>query len=334
MRPLATWLVVGGLAVLGLAAARDALRRDSAATTQTGATPRASSGAAESPPAIPGRPSVAAELRAGGVRGRLYFTDGRCRLRALRLPSLEWIKREGGTAADCRFALSPDATGVLFGRAAWAPDGRLAAVETPTVSGSGNEIRVFSRAYGWGAVYLGRSPAFKPDGTLTYSRAGDVDEWTAACPRGTPTVAFGGRSALPRCRRLALSKRVAGPISEAAWLDDRTMAAIAYGRLVVVSHGRVRATFGPPHAGLENVEASADGRWISVRLGRQLLLFDRRLDLDLTHAGVGQIDALDWSPDGRWVVAATNVNIWFFRPGEQGDPAIRLPLTAVDVAWR
>lgn len=334
MRPLATWLVVGGLAVLGLAAARDALRSNSAAPTQTSPAARASSAAAETPPAIPGRLSVAADLRAAGVRGRLYLTDGQCRPWTLELPSLEWAERRSEPAVGCRFALSPDAKSVLFGRAAWAPDGTLAAVEKPTVDGSGTQIRVFSRAFGWNAVYLGRSPAFKPDGTLTYSRAGAVYAWTAACASGTPTVAFGGRHALPRCRRLALPARVAGPVTEAVWLDDRTVAAIARGRLVVVTGRRVRAVFGSPDSGLENVETSADGRWISVRLGRQLLLFDRRLNLDLAHAGVGQIGALDWSPDGRWVVAATHVNVWFFRPGEEGESAIRLPLTAVDVAWR
>lgn len=333
MRPLGTWLVVGGLAVLALFAARDALRAKPPEPDQ-GAAARVLSHPTGTPPRIVRRLRVAAELRAAAVRGRLHFTDGRCRPWTLRLPSLEWVERRSEPAVGCRFALSPDARYVLFGRAAWAPDGRLAAVERPTAEGSGTQVRIFSPSFGWSVVYLGRSPAFKPNGTLTYVRGGAVYEWTARCPHGTPTVPFGGRQALPRCRRLALPARVAGPVSEAGWLDERTAAAIARGRLVVVRGNRLRAEFGSPDAGLEDVETSPDGRWIAVRVRRQLLLLDRWLDLDLAHAEVGQIGALDWSPDGRWVVAATHVNIWFFPPGDETQPAIRLPLTAVDVAWR
>ncbi len=54
---------------------------------------------------LPGRAAIAARLGRAGVGGVLYFVDQACRLRALRLPSLEPAPapRDGG----CRALVSP-----------------------------------------------------------------------------------------------------------------------------------------------------------------------------------------------------------------------------------
>lgn len=76
MGRLATWLVVAGVAVVGVFATVDAFGPGSSDARPTRI------------PADPYTARLAAELEAAGVRGVLYFADRRCGLHGLRLPSL------------------------------------------------------------------------------------------------------------------------------------------------------------------------------------------------------------------------------------------------------
>ena len=100
MRPLVTWLIVGALVLVGLFAARDALRDEpspKAAPTPTETAPPAAGLFA----AIPERREHAAELREIGARGALWVLDARCRRSILQLPDLLWSARGTVPVTDC-----------------------------------------------------------------------------------------------------------------------------------------------------------------------------------------------------------------------------------------
>src|SRR4051794_37213162 len=163
MRPLVTWLVVGAVAVIGLFAARDALQSEG-----TAAEPVAPAGPAKSaarapagPPAIPGRVELAAELKKLGARGALYVSDATCRRFILSLPTLTWTTTRELPGSDCG----------LWTRQPSDADSGIAARQV-----NADTIEVTSG--GWSFGFEGISPAFKPDGILTFVRDGRVREWT------------------------------------------------------------------------------------------------------------------------------------------------------------
>ena len=73
MRPLATWVVIGALALIGLFAARDALRSDEAPASAPATTSLAKQRRPPParPPEIADRAGLEAELRALGAEGVL-----------------------------------------------------------------------------------------------------------------------------------------------------------------------------------------------------------------------------------------------------------------------
>ena len=79
MRPKATWVVVGIVAAIAVAAGVDALRGEPEPVAQpTGTTEPPTSSTTAAEPAVPppdGEPA-----------GVLYYTDGDCRLKAVELP--------------------------------------------------------------------------------------------------------------------------------------------------------------------------------------------------------------------------------------------------------
>ena len=318
--------------------------------------------------AEPARPTTqtAAQLRAAGVGGVLYFTDARCRMRALRLPSLRPVRPP--ETKGCTFALSPDARWNVPAGGVWHPRGRLLAVAHNGL------VEVSSVDPVWGYRFERASaPAFKPDGTLTHVRDGDVVEWATECPPGSEIVTFLADDATQRCPRVVLTKRelAAGAlrastflaalvrhgarlsVKETAWLDDDRLAAILAvdlrdgGREDVVAvyrGGKALGTapgFGEP---LSDLRVSPRGRFVAARGGRSgVVLLDRdgaEVSLqDLAqdkfgNALLGYVGAIAWSPDERWAAAATHRSVYFFPTGDPRPPMIRLRLVARDLAWR
>jgi len=86
MRRIATWLLVGAVAALGVVAAVDALRGEEAVVRESG--PPTTTTAATRGLTGPAGPA-AARLRDAGVSGVLTYADDNCRLNAVSLPELD-----------------------------------------------------------------------------------------------------------------------------------------------------------------------------------------------------------------------------------------------------
>jgi hypothetical protein len=188
MRPLGTWVVIGALALIGLFAARDALRGDEAPASSPAVQKlekrRNAPPADVRPPQIADKDRLAAELQSLGAGGILYLTDANCRRYLLGLPALVWTTAQGLPGPDCTRGGRP----VVSERSGLAAE--QVGAETIEVS---SEI--------WSFRFPGFSPAFKPGGTLTFVRDGRVYEWASACPVGAATVTFRGLREIDRCRR-------------------------------------------------------------------------------------------------------------------------------------
>jgi hypothetical protein len=106
-----TWLVVGGLAAIGLAAAVDAFRGEPEVARTEAVTTAPHDLARESG-------EVVSRLREAGVSGVLTYSDQDCRLHAVSLPSLEPVRAP--SFEMCRPATSTGGFGVLDGDVVWA----------------------------------------------------------------------------------------------------------------------------------------------------------------------------------------------------------------------
>jgi hypothetical protein len=313
MRRLATLVLAGGLAAVGLAAAVDALRSPPRPGPATGVP-----GVAQAP-RIEGRDDLSARLRSLEVEGVLYMTDEACRRWLLRLPELRWTKRESVPGPGCQGPRP-----VLDER------GGVAAVQVGP-----NTIEVSSDV--WRYRFRGRSPAFRANGILTFILDGRLYEWTGRCPQGVERVAFRGRRTVELCPR-----PVGTPLSgfeEIVWLGQRTFGAVVGPpggeTIAVVAGERVRARILAAGARPRRLEASPRASFLAVRLGDGYVF---SFDLDLRRTafprGVGNVLALTWSPDERWTAAGTRDAIHLFRSDRPGSGAVAIPLFAADLAWR
>jgi hypothetical protein len=321
MRSLATWLVVGGLAVLALFAARDALHGEAAApaaatVTTTDGRPQSPPGFA-GPPRIAGRDRLARELRGLHAEGVLYLTDANCRRFLLRLPSLAWTPQglpgpvcPDGTVVDERFGL-----------------------EARQVDADVIEVR----SEDWRLRFEGNGPAFRPEGRLTFLRNGRLFEWTVRCPPAAERVVFRGLHELVRCPR-----PVPGAperLRELVWLSGRDFVAVAggesYSALMVVRAGKQSALFRAIGARMGALEASPTGRYVAVRIDGNLAVFDATTHrpVPLPSGADGPLPAIAWSPDGKFAVMASLRSLHVY-PASKPEEAVTLPLAEVDVDWR
>ena len=111
MRVKATWVVVGIVAAIAVAAGVDALRGEPEPAAQPQPTetepPTSSTTAVE-----PGVPPPD-----GAPTGLLYYTDGDCRLQAVELPGPRPVNEPNWD--ECRFVLSPDGRHVAPAGSGW-----------------------------------------------------------------------------------------------------------------------------------------------------------------------------------------------------------------------
>jgi hypothetical protein len=317
MRPLVTWLLVGALLVLGLLAARDAFQSEGSAAPPP--TTEDTIKVAGGPPEIPGRTALLTQLKEIGAHGVLYVTDVSCRRFVLRLPTLEWTtNREPGP--DCGFWTrqpSDADTGIAA---------RQVNAETIEVTSGG-----------WSFGFEGTSPAFKPDGILTFVRDGRLREWTGRCPDTAQKVVFEGLHEVARCDRPVVG--APRDVREVAWLSVRDYAVVAgpdsATSLEVVREGRTERLFNSVGARMGALEASPSGRYVVVRIDGALTLF--RTD---TSPGVRPLPANDelarsisWSHDERLAALATDSAVAVF-PIDAAGREVRIPLFAANVQWR
>lgn len=314
MRPLVTWLLVGALVVIGLAAARDALRSEE--TTVGGSGAKVFSG----PPEIQGRERLVGRLRAIGADGVLYVTDVACRRFVLRLPTLVWTTKTELAGPDCGFWARPPSDA----------DSGLAARQV-----NADTIEVTSG--GWSHGFRGTSPAFRPDGILTFVRDGRLREWTGRCPPGADKVVFQGLHDVGRCDRPVPGAPHA--VREVAWLGVRDYAVItgpdAATSLEIVRGGRTERLFNSVGARMGALEASPEGRYVVVRLDGALTLFrtDGSPALRPLPARNELVRSVAWSRDERLAALATESAVAIF-PSDAAKQAVRIPIAAAAVQWR
>ncbi|HEY3107005.1 MAG TPA: hypothetical protein VGJ49_09460 [Gaiellaceae bacterium] len=321
MRPLATWLVVGSLAVLGLFAVRDAFRGQETAASS----PRperlekrlhAPPGGATAPP-IANHVALREQLESLGVDGVLYVTNADCRRFLLELPSLVWTTPQGLPGPDCTRGTQP-VVDQRFG---------VSAVQVAADA-------IEARGQGWRLRFQGNDPAFTPSGTLTFLRAGRLFEWTVHCQPGARPTTFEGWRMIKRCPH-----PVAGApeqLREVVWLSDSQFAAVAgperAASLVVVGNGVTTRIFNAVGARLGALSASPRGRYVAARVDENLVVFD--LQRRGALAGGSGARAIAWSPDERFWAVAVEDSIAVFSARQPGQSAVTLPLSAFGLEWR
>jgi hypothetical protein len=317
MRPLVTWVLLAALLVIALLAARDALQSDGTAAP---ASPPEHSVQAPGPPDITGRTRLATELRKLGARGALYVTDVQCRRFVLRLPSLEWTTTTELPSPGCG----------VWTRQPSDADSGIAAREIDA-----DTIEVASG--GWSFEFAGVSPAFRPDGILSFVRDGRLREWTGRCPATAEKVVFQGLHDVSRCDRPVAG--APGNVREVAWLSFRDYAVIAgpdaATSLEVVRGGRTERLFNSVGAQMGALEASPAGRYVVVRLDGALTLFRTGASPSLRPLPTNDelIRSITWSQDERLAALATESSVAVF-PSKAAARAVRIPLSAAAVQWR
>jgi WD40-like Beta Propeller Repeat len=325
-----TWLVIGALAAIALAAAVDSLRGEA---TEPASGPGTTTTGRTATDALPADAEPARQP--AGFDGILYYTDESCELRAVRLPALDPVEAE--TWDECSFVLSPDGTRVSAQGSAWDPhsDPRRGRV----VRTDGATFQVANNAGPEGPPVAGTAPAWKPDGTLTYVDGAAVREWPtgglvlsqrdlAVAVRAHPGIADSGH-----VRRTT--------VEDLEWLDDaRLVVALSVPvedsieHLVAVFAGRRPdfVNFAGPDP-LLDIRTSPGGRFFAVRRGSAFVLFDsRRGPLELPPPVGADLHAVAWAPDGLSVAAATSTSVYLFRPGA-GGPIREHEIAASDLAW-
>jgi len=322
MRPLVTWLLVGALLVIGLVAARDALQSEGTAAEPALPTEsvESASQAPAGPPDIPRRLALVTELKELGARGALYVTDVSCRRFILSLPTLAWTTTSELPGSDCGF----------WTRQPSDADTGIAARQV-------NADTIEVNSGGWSFAFEGTSPAFKPDGILTFVRDGRLHEWTGRCPETARRVVFEGLHDVARCdRRIAGSPR---DVREVAWLSVRDYAVVAgpdgATSLDVVRGGSPDRLFNSVGARMGALDASPSGRYVVVRIDGTLTLFQTEPEpgARLLPGSNELVRSITWSRDERLAALATQDAITFF-PAETGRPAVRIPVSAARLQWR
>lgn len=111
MRRTATWLLLGAVAALGVAAVVDALRGDGERVVAEPSTTTI--------PGLADQPELAVrQLREAGVEGVLTYSDEDCRLHAVSLPDLEPVRAP--SFEMCRPLTDSGGLGVADGSVVWA----------------------------------------------------------------------------------------------------------------------------------------------------------------------------------------------------------------------
>ena len=326
------------LALVALAAL-DALRRDDLQPTG---------------PPDPALEAAERALRDARVRGTLVTTEGGgvpgCTTRARRLPELDPTAPPDGPDLGCVVSVSPDGRRVRPGTAAWTARSDAYAIcrgATVFVFPAGSDRST--------AAYAGCAPAFRPDGSLTVARDGEVLAVAPGCAGAPPCEELQiSRDALRRAsaRHPALPTEVGAEttvdVADLVWADGGT--AIVLLRLRIASRpelgARVVAAFAngrliwarPALGRAERVELSPSGRYVAIQPWSVLRRDGSQVELPLPLAR--RAAGFAWSPDERWLAVATGTGVAVIEradlePGRgRAPPTIELPLVAWDVAWR
>ena len=334
MPRLTTWLVVGAIAVLGTAAAVDALRGDDELTAPPPPPTTTAPAATES---VETETDAAQQLRRVAVRlltergleGALLVSDENCSARGLSIPLLEELNVPD--ESTCRFAMSRDgrigADGEYLG-----PGSLVARCRDQTIAVSRDGKPVIQ--------VLGTCPpAWTPDGRLTVVSQGELREVDLACAAGESCT----RPILTQADLRAGLGRVPWEmtrpqITSAAWLSPTRVAVVVRDLdreldAIAVFEGR-ELVGAPPflYEFLTDLRASPRGGYAAALLNRRALVV---VDGNGEYQPLALRGAtgVAWSPDERWIAAATGREI-FVAPVEQGATGpVLIPIRGTDVAW-
>ncbi len=242
---------------------------------------------------------------------------------------------------ECRFVLSPSEQRVSGAGSGWDPYsdpnvGRLYQSEQ-------GRIQVATNLGPDGEPFRGEAPAWRPDGALTYFADGAVREW----PSGD--VVLSQRDLVRALRTLPFVELATRfdrfRVREAAWLDERRLAAILSAN---GPEGRVDML--AIYDGRELDAVHLRRRWWVLGAARQSrrTLCRREVDRRPRRAGIRhdrgrprgehapdrRLPRVAWSPDEQWVAIAAEGGVFVYHPGAPGPPELELDLDAHDLAWR
>jgi hypothetical protein len=268
------------------------------------------------------RNGLADQLRKDDVGGVLYFVDSKCRLHALRLPSLEGAPapRAGG----CRALVSP----------ASAPPGwSLWPRDTPLAARCDKHRRVVVSAAAGPSLPMigGCAPAWRPDGSMTSIRRGAIVQF----PRTGRAQVLRSRTQLadaldgvPALRGLS-----GWHASRVAWLSPARFAVLASTAsrsvLAVFSGRRIVALRLRVPTDVSELRGSPRGNYIVLGAANGARVYDaRRRDLPRVSR-FGSFVSLAWSSDERWSAVARQRSVLLVGPRR----SVVLPLRALDLAW-
>ncbi len=272
--------------------------------------------------ALGDRALLTAQLQIDGVDGVLYFVDPKCRLRALRLPSL--VAAPAPRDAGCRSLVSPSS----------APPGwSLWPRNTPLAAHCAHQRVIVSATAGPSLPMIGGcSPAWRLDGSMTYIRRGAIVQF----PRVGRAQVLRSRNQLAAAleRLPALRGSSGWRASRIAWLGStrfavlasnrrRSVAAVFSGRRIVAFRARVPG-------GAIDLRASPRGRYVVLRSAHGVDLYDARQTDFLRFRSFGKAVSVAWSSDERWLAVASGSKITLSGPRNH---RVVLPLHALDLAW-
>jgi hypothetical protein len=324
MRHSGTWLVVAGVAVLVLAATVDGFvgRGDG------GSAPVRTERAEPREMATAPTPAELA-LRDLGLAGTITYADEACELRSIALPDLR--PRPAPETSSCSFATSPGGA-VAAGDSAPSPTGPLHA----RCNAGAVELRADERTV---ARAVGCAPAWRPDGTLTAIRDGEV-----IALRGRPLRAetLLSRGDLRRGIGRPPWALVDPHAREVAWLGDDLAAVVvsdpARERDDVIALFRGRRLLGAPpfpYERLSGLRVSPRGSFVAARIGLApsgLLVLDRTGELRPIPSRVAR--AIAWTRDESLSAVATAGGIYVWRTADRGNRFVHVPVQARDLFWR
>ncbi|MGH3029834.1 MAG: hypothetical protein ACRDNE_03535 [Gaiellaceae bacterium] len=282
LRAVATWAVVAAVAAVGVAAVVDALSSKPAARPASSRTPA---------------PPLGAELREAGVTGVLVYADERCRLHAVRLPSLDLtevpeaagppVRAPGSEPAAAGCAI-PASTSVLH-PPTWIEGGRVLQLVPCSREALCRRVLLFRSDLARAA-----SHPFAPEETRFVAR-------------------------------------------ELAWISGDRLAVLvggSYPDFVAVFRGRTflyrMFTGFEPRV----LRASPLGRYIAVEDdGPQVVRVGKSPRNVAFPEGLTTVRAVAWSPGEQWLALATRASIWLMSLEDPGIPLIRLPIEAREIGW-
>jgi hypothetical protein len=317
MRRRATWVVTGGLALVGLAAVVDVFW-ERAETSSPGERPREATG----------EDSPASDFRRARVSGTLYFTvrvrQG-CELRTVSLPEARISTSIEPTT--CLVEVSPSGQDVAQARSC------------PAQRSAVHDVLVIALTRG----FIGCAPAWKPSGALTYVRNGEVVEEELAClgqvscakvVLSRREIARGLRSFAQRLGRFSLAG--------IAWFSDSRLAAVIHSSRfdnypIALFEGREHLDFIDfPFRDVPQIDAIPGVKEIIIGTSESgFLPFDPDGRVSSpSRIPFADVVAVAASPDGRWLALARPGNVCIHASRDGRTPIECLPVDAVDLVWR